>query len=64
MNVSTMARLASIQVTFDQVLNLQVNDILVLNKKVDEPIELLVEGQSLYQCWLAKSEGQYAIVFK
>ena len=64
MNVSTMARLASIQVTFDQVLNLQVNDILVLNKKVDEPIELLVEGQSLYQGWLAKSAGQYAIVFK
>src|SRR3972149_2100425 len=37
-HVSVTAQLASTQLTFNEVLNLQVDDILVLDKRVDEPI--------------------------
>lgn len=63
-NVNVTAQLSETQLTFDQILNLQVNDILVLGRRVNEPIELKVDGRRVYRSWPAKSAGQYAVVFK
>jgi len=62
MHVYVTAQLASTQLTLDQIFNLQVDDILILGKRVDEPIELMVDGQRVYYGWPAKSVGQYAVV--
>ncbi len=62
--VYVKAQLSSTSLTLDQILNLQVDDILVLDKRVDEPIELIVNGQRICRGWPAKSAGQYAVVIK
>lgn len=62
--VCVTVQLASDALTFDQILNLQTDDILVLNKRIDEPIELRVDGRTIWQGWPAKSEGCYAVVIK
>jgi len=62
-HVNVTAQLASTQLTFDQILNLQVGDILVLDRRVDEPIELMVDGRRAYYCWPAKSGNRYAVIF-
>ena len=61
MTVSITAQLASTRLTFGQIMDLQVNDMLVLDKAVDEPIELIVEDRTLYSGWPAKSAGRYAV---
>lgn len=62
MQVSVMAQLGSVILPFEHVLNLEVDDILILSKKVDEPVKLVVEGLELFRGMLAKSAGQYALV--
>ena len=42
-------------------MNLQVNDVIMLDKNIDEPVELMVEGRTIGYGWPAKFEGQYAI---
>ncbi len=61
--VNVTAQLASTQLTFNQVLNLQVGDILLLDKRVDEPMELMVDGRRVYYGLPAKSGDRYAVVF-
>jgi flagellar motor switch protein FliM len=61
MTVAITAQLASTKLTFGQIMNLQVNDMLVLDKAVDEPIDLIVEDRPLYSGWPAKSAGRYAV---
>jgi len=63
MHINVMAQLASTQIAFDQILNLQVDDILVLDKRIDEPIELMVDGRRVYYGRPAKSAGRYAVIF-
>jgi flagellar motor switch protein FliM len=62
MSVSVTAQLASIELTFEEIMGLQVDDILLLDKKIEEPAELIVEGQPLFRGQLAKSAGKYAVV--
>ncbi|MHC4430265.1 MAG: FliM/FliN family flagellar motor switch protein [Planctomycetota bacterium] len=62
MTVAITAQLASTKLTFGQIMNLKVNDMLVLDKAVDEPIELIVEDRTLYSGWPAKSAGRYAVM--
>lgn len=62
-HVNVTAQLASTFLTFDQILNLQVDDIFLLGKRVDEPIEVMVDGRKVCHGWPAKSSGQYAVVF-
>ncbi len=64
MHVNVTAQLAETQLAFNQILNLHADDILVLDKRVNEPIELKVDGRGVYRGWPAKSAGQYAVVFK
>ncbi len=61
MTVAITAQLASTTLTFGQIMNLQVNDMLLLDKAVDEPIELIVDDRTVYSGWPAKSAGRYAV---
>lgn len=62
MPVTVTAQLASVMPTFEEIMNLQVNDILLLGKKIDESVGLIVEGRQLFQGRPAKSTGKYAVV--
>ena len=60
-NVCLMAQIACSQLSFEEMMNLQVNDVIMLDKKIDEPIELIIDGRAFGYGWPAKSEGHYAI---
>ena len=59
--VTITAELGSVTLTFEELMELQVNDILLIDRKVDEPVELLIEGKSLFMGSPAKSAGKYAV---
>ena len=61
MPVTVTARLASTALTFGEVMNLRVDDILLLDKKVNEPAELLIDGRTVYCGWPTQSAGKYAL---
>ena len=60
--VSVTAQLASAMLTFEEILSLQTDDILVLDKSVNEPVELIVKGQAILRGRPAKSGGKHAVV--
>ena len=62
MSVVVTAQLGSTILTFEQLMDLQVNDIVMLDQKVDEPIKLIGEGQTIMLGLPAKSAGKYAVV--
>ncbi len=62
MRVSAMAQLASTVLTFEEMMNLQVDDILLLDRRIDEPVELIVDDLTICYGWPSKSSGQYALV--
>jgi len=55
------AILAHATLRFEEIMSLQAGDILLLNKKANEPLELIVKNRSLYRGRLAKSEKMYAV---
>jgi flagellar motor switch protein FliM len=59
--VCVTARFTSTELKFEQILTLQKGDILVLDKKVTEPLELIVEGKTRYLGQFAKSGGALAV---
>ncbi len=59
--VSITAQLASTVLTFEEAMSLQVDDILLLNKKVNELVKLIVNGRTVLCGQPAKSEGKYAV---
>ncbi|MHC4498092.1 MAG: FliM/FliN family flagellar motor switch protein, partial [Planctomycetota bacterium] len=59
--VSVTAQLASALVPFEQILNLRVGDVLLLEKEVGEPVELIVEGLTVVCGQPARSAGKYAV---
>lgn len=61
MKVSAMAQLASSVLTFEEIMNLQIDDILLLDRRIDEPIELIVDDLTICHGWPSKSSGQYAL---
>jgi len=62
MPVSVTARLASTVLTFEEIISLRSGDVLLLDKEIDEPIELAVEGRTFFRGQPAKSAGQQAVV--
>jgi flagellar motor switch protein FliM len=60
--VTITAKLASTEITFEEITNLNVDDILVLDKKLSEPVDLIIGGRTLFRGWLAKSDGKQAVV--
>jgi len=62
MSVSITAQLASAGLTLEEIMSLEVGDILLLDRKIDEPIELTVNGRMALRGRPAKSAGKYAVV--
>ena len=60
--VSVTANLGSTVLTFEEIINLNAGDILLLDKKIDEPIELIAENQIFFYGRPAKSAGKYAVI--
>lgn len=61
MPVTVTAQLASTTLTFGEIMNLRVDDILLLDKKVDDLAELIIDGRTVYRGWPARSAGKYAV---
>ncbi len=59
--VCVTVQLASAELSFEEMMSLQVNDIVLLDMKVNEPLELIVDGQTVCYGWLAQSAGRYAV---
>jgi len=62
MRVSLTTQLGSGTLTFAELMSLSVNDILMLDAPVSEPVKLFVQGLELFKGQLAKSAGKYAVV--
>lgn len=62
MRVSLTTQLGSGTLTFAELMNLSINDILILDTRANEPVKLIVEGLQLFRGQLAKSAGKYAVV--
>lgn len=62
MPVSVTARLACTVLTFEQVMSLRPCDVLMLDKPIDEPIEVIVDGRTVFRGRPARSAGQHAVV--
>jgi flagellar motor switch protein FliM len=61
MPVAVTVQLVSTEFTFEEIATLQVDDILLLGKKVDQPVDLIVDGRTVYYGWPVKSAGKYAV---
>ena len=62
MPVSVTAQLVSTMLSFEEIMGLQVDDIVLLDKRIDEPVELIVGGRTFIHGQPAKSAGKYAVV--
>jgi flagellar motor switch protein FliM len=60
--VSVRVELAGAMLAFKDVMNLEVDDIVMLNKNVMETAEILVEGQTLFHGFPAQAGGNFAVV--
>ncbi|MBN2183547.1 MAG: FliM/FliN family flagellar motor switch protein [Sedimentisphaerales bacterium] len=61
LSVCVSVRLACAELSFEEMMNLQVNDVLLLDKKVHEPLEVILDGQTVCCGWPVKSNGKYAV---
>ena len=62
MPIFITAQLASTVLTLKEIMSLEVGDILLLDKKVNEPIELITSGRTALLGRPAKSAGKHAVV--
>ncbi len=62
MPVCITAQLASTMLTLEEIMSLEVGDILLLDKKVNEPIELITSGRTALLGRPAKLAGKHALV--
>ena len=60
-SVSITAELGKVKVDFGAFMGLEVDDILILDKKVTEPVSLLINGKAFRAGRMAQSEGHYAV---
>jgi len=60
--VCITAQLASTVLTLEEIMSLEVGDILLLDRKVNESIELIVSGRTAFRGRPAKSVGKHAVV--
>lgn len=61
MPVCVKVRLASTELTLEQIISLRQSDIVLLDKPVGEPVELLVDGRTLFHGQPVKSAGYHAV---
>jgi len=60
--VTVESRLGSASVTFEQLAGLQKDDVLLLDKKVNEPAEIIVDDNPLFKGHLVKCNGNFAMM--
>lgn len=60
-SINVTVQLASVELSFEEMMDLQVNDIVLLDKKIDEPVELIVEERTVCYGWPVQSAGKYAV---
>ena len=60
--LSVYVELGQTMLPFKDVMDLQVNDVVVLSKKITEPVDVLIEGRVLFQGRPAQSGGKHAVV--
>jgi flagellar motor switch protein FliM len=56
------AQLSSAMITLNDVMTIQQGDVIVLDRKVNDPVDVLVNGQTCFQAWPAQHAGRSAIV--
>ncbi len=60
--VNVLARLGSTVLSFEEIMSLQPDDILLFDKSIDEPVDLIVEDKTIIRGRPSKSGGKYAVV--
>ena len=60
--VRVTAEFARTDLRLEELMTVQANDIILLDKRIDEPIELTVEGRPLFVGRCVKSEGNYGVL--
>ena len=60
--VTVTARLAATQISFEDVLDLATDDVLLTNKPIHEPVDLIVADRVLFRGSPAQSEARYAVL--
>jgi flagellar motor switch protein FliM len=60
-SVSVTAQLGRTELSFEEMMNLQVDDILLLDKKVTDFVELIVNERTFCYGWPVQSGGRYAV---
>ncbi len=61
MSVPIAARLGSTRLSFEEVLDLAPGDVLLIDKPLDEPVDLILHNQTIFRGRPAQSDGQYAV---
>jgi flagellar motor switch protein FliM len=61
MPVTVTVQLVSTILAFREIVALQVNDVVLLDKKVDQPVDIIIDGRTVYHGWPVKSGGNYAV---
>ncbi|MCD4831052.1 MAG: FliM/FliN family flagellar motor C-terminal domain-containing protein [Anaerohalosphaeraceae bacterium] len=64
MPITVKAQLTKINLNFGQIMDMEIGDVLLLDKMAGDPADIIVEEQTLLSGWPAKSGGNYAIVIK
>lgn len=59
--VEVCAEMGRITLSFQAVMQLRVHDVIVLDRSVHEPIDILVAGQPVFQAIPGRSQGQQAV---
>jgi len=54
--------LGTLTLVFGDMMNLAVDDVVVLNRKVTDPVDVVIEGRTLFHGRPARSEGHHAVV--
>jgi len=62
MPITVTARLGHTALRFEELLELGRDDILLLDRSLDEMIELLVDGRVVFRGRVAQSDGRRAVV--
>ena len=60
--VSVRVKLGTVMLPFKDVMDLEVNDILILKKRITDTVGVSVEGKTFFYGHPAQSGGQYAVV--
>jgi flagellar motor switch/type III secretory pathway protein FliN len=61
MPLCVKGQLASTHLNFEQIISLVTDDILLLDKKIDESIDLIIQDRTIFHGWPVKSAGNYAV---